>query len=80
MRIGTFGRDNQTAGDGIGLFCGCCPVSVEQLGRSWGVSRAAEIVEEVFTAVSGWRQEFKDCGVLDEDTARFGEIDGYLQS
>lgn len=53
---------------------------LEKLGRSWGISRPAEIVEEVFTAVSGWRQEFKGCGVLDKDTARFGEIDEYLKS
>jgi len=48
-------------------------------GRTWGVSRADRIVDEVFTAVSKWREEFSTFGVPDADISRFSEIDGYLQ-
>lgn len=54
--------------------------NLERLGRTWGVSGASGIVEEVFAAVAGWRAEFSACGVTDEDTDRFGEIDDHLCS
>ena len=50
-----------------------------KLGQTWGVSGAAQIVDQVFSAVAGWRQEFKACGVTSEDIERFNEIDGYLK-
>lgn len=53
---------------------------LERLGRTWGVSGASGIVEEVFAAVAGWRAEFSACGVTDEDTERFAEIDDHLCS
>jgi len=50
-----------------------------RLGQTWGISGAAEIVEQVFSAVSDWRQEFKASGVTSEDIKRFSEIDDYLK-
>ena len=50
-----------------------------RLGQAWGISGAAEIVEQVFAAVAGWRQEFKACGVKSEDIKRFSEIDDFLK-
>jgi hypothetical protein len=29
------------------------------LGRSWGISGAVEIVEQVYAAVAEWRDEYK---------------------
>ncbi len=52
--------------------------SLERLGRIWGIARALEIVEQVFKAVSGWREEYLACGVTQKDIERFSEIDGHL--
>ena len=52
--------------------------NLEKLGRSWGITGAVAIVEQVFTAVAGWREEFKACGVTQGDIGRFSEIDDYL--
>ncbi len=52
--------------------------TLERLGRSWGVPHAKAIVEEVFTALASWKEEFAAFGVAPNDIARFGEIDGYL--
>jgi len=53
--------------------------NLERLGREWGVSRANRIVEEVFEAVTGWKEEFSSFGVSSADISRFSEIDDYLQ-
>ncbi len=65
------------------LFFDCDPSypgrkTLERLGKSWGVTHAKSIVEEVFSAASGWREEFSAFGVPANDTGRFGEIDEYL--
>lgn len=52
---------------------------LERLGRSWGISGAVDIVEQVFSAVTEWRGEYKACGVTAEDIERFSEIDGHLK-
>lgn len=52
---------------------------LERLGRAWGVSRAAAIVEQVYTAVAGWRAEFSACDLSAVDIERFGEIDELLK-
>jgi serine/threonine-protein kinase HipA len=52
--------------------------NLEKLGRSWGISNAGAIVEEVFSAVAGWQEEFETCGVTAQDVGRFTEIDDYL--
>jgi serine/threonine-protein kinase HipA len=52
--------------------------NLEKLGRTWGVPAATEIVEQVFAAVAGWREEFLGCGVVDRDIDQFAEIDDYL--
>ena len=53
-------------------------VNLERLGRSWGVSGAAEITEQVFNAVSHWREAYLACGVAQKDIEQFKEIDDYL--
>ena len=53
--------------------------NLERLGRSWGISGAAAIVEEVFTAVADWRRVFADIGVTEKDAEQFAEIDDYLR-
>ena len=50
-----------------------------KLGQTWGISGASEIVEQVFSAVADWSQEFRACGVPAEDIKRFSEIDNYLK-
>jgi serine/threonine-protein kinase HipA len=52
--------------------------NLEKLGRSWKIPGAATIVDQVFSAVAHWREEFTACDVSQEDAARFGEIDDYL--
>lgn len=49
-----------------------------RMGRVWGVSGAKDIIEQVFCAVSHWREEYLACGVAQKDTERFKEIDDYL--
>jgi len=51
---------------------------LERLGKSWGISQAKAIVEEVFVAVANWKEEFAAFGVTLNDISRFGEIDEYL--
>ncbi len=53
--------------------------NLEKLGRSWGISGAATIVEEVFTAVADWRRAFTNIGVSEKDKEQFAEIDDYLR-
>jgi len=53
-------------------------VNLERLGRSWKISGADQIVDQVFTAVAGWREEFMRNNVTRKDIERFAEIDDYL--
>lgn len=53
---------------------------LERIGRSWGVSNASAIIEQVFDAVSGWRSTYSDKGVSESDTNKFKEIDKHLVS
>lgn len=53
--------------------------NLESLGRTWGISGASAIVEEVFTAVADWRRVFAVIGVSEKDTEQFAEIDDYLR-
>lgn len=52
--------------------------TLERLGKNWGVPHTKAIVEEVFSAVANWKEEFAAFGVAPRDMARFGEIDDYL--
>lgn len=52
--------------------------TLERLGRSWGVRRSDRVVQEVFTALSGWKEEFSRAAVPEEEIAGFGEIDARL--
>jgi len=51
---------------------------LEKLGRSWGVSKSVDIVEEVYVALQQWRNLFTGFGVSDADCQRFREIDQNL--
>ena len=51
-----------------------------KLGRSWGVSNAAAIIEQVFDAVSYWKNMFSEAGVPDTDIRKFREIDTHLST
>lgn len=51
---------------------------LERLGRTWGVSNAAAIVERVFDAVSFWRDLYLATGVPEADIKKFKEIDTHL--
>jgi serine/threonine-protein kinase HipA len=53
--------------------------TLERLGKSWGIPRAEIIVEEVFSAVTTWREGFARFGVPEENLDRFAEIDGLLK-
>jgi serine/threonine-protein kinase HipA len=53
--------------------------NLEKLGKSWGISGAVKVVDQVFSAVTDWRQEFKACSVDSRDIKRFSEIDDYLK-
>jgi len=48
------------------------------MGRSWGVSAAADIIEQVFNTVSHWREAYLACGVAKKDIEQFKEVDDYL--
>ncbi|MDD2500062.1 MAG: type II toxin-antitoxin system HipA family toxin [Geobacter sp.] len=52
---------------------------LEKLGRSWGVSKSVDIVEEVYAALQQWRNLFADFDVSDADCQRFREIDQNLR-
>lgn len=54
--------------------------ALEKLGRSWGISKPANIVEEVYVALQPWRDIFASFGVNDADCNRFREIDENLRS
>lgn len=51
---------------------------LEHLGRAWGIPNAASVVEQVFSAVKGWKAEYAAAGVTEEDINRFREIDSRL--
>lgn len=53
--------------------------NLERLGRVWKIPGADTIVDQVFSAVAHWREEFTANGVSPGDAARFNEIDDYLQ-
>lgn len=53
-------------------------VKLEKLGRLWGIPGASVIIDEVFSAIAGWQEEFATCGVPPRDIDRFTEIDDYL--
>jgi serine/threonine-protein kinase HipA len=50
------------------------------MGRHWGISKADAIVDQVFDAVRGWKEEFSKAGVIEADLRRFIEIDARLGS
>jgi serine/threonine-protein kinase HipA len=52
---------------------------LENLGRRWGIRNAVSAVAQVFDAMAGWRDEFANSGVEEEDAVRFKEIDSHLQ-
>jgi serine/threonine-protein kinase HipA len=52
--------------------------ALEKLGRSWGVSKSAEIVEQVYAAVQQWRPVYAAFGVGEGDCSRFSDSDTRL--
>lgn len=48
--------------------------ALEKLGRSWGISKPADVVEEVYTAVCPWQDCFVSFGVNDADCNRMSGI------
>lgn len=48
--------------------------ALEKLGRSWGVSKSADIIGEVYGALQQWQSEFATFGVRDEECSRFSDI------
>jgi serine/threonine-protein kinase HipA len=48
--------------------------ALEKLGRSWGVSKSADIIGEVYGALQQWQSEFAAFGVRDEECSRFSDI------
>ena len=54
-------------------------MTLEKLGRSWGIRRADRVVEEVYGALSVWKDVFSVAGVPDEEIAGFSEIDTRLE-
>lgn len=54
--------------------------ALEKLGRTWGVSKPADIVEEAYVALQPWRDVFAAFGVNDADCHRFREIDDNLRT
>lgn len=53
---------------------------LEKLGKSWGVSNAERIVDEVYAAVKLWKDEYAAFGVVEKDIDRFLTIDTNLVS
>ncbi len=49
-----------------------------KIGKSWGITKRCDIVDEVFCVVAKWRDVFLQMGVLESDCAKFSEIDSYL--
>ncbi|MBK5275830.1 MAG: type II toxin-antitoxin system HipA family toxin [Desulfuromonadales bacterium] len=52
---------------------------LEKLGRLWRIPRAALIVDEVYGAIAGWKEEFSSFGIVPEEIARFAEIGRHVQ-
>jgi serine/threonine-protein kinase HipA len=52
--------------------------SLAIIGRRWGIANSDIVVEQVFEAVAGWKEEFSSRGVSEADINRFREIDGNL--
>ena len=52
--------------------------SLEIIGRRWGIANSETVVEQVFKAVSGWKEEFSCRDVPEADIFRFREIEGNL--
>lgn len=48
---------------------------LERLGKSWGIPNAQRVVEEVYSAVTLWKEEFAAFGIHEEDINRFRSID-----
>jgi serine/threonine-protein kinase HipA len=48
---------------------------LERMGREWGIPKPQTIVEEVFEAVTNWKEEFATFGVPEEDIRRLKAID-----
>lgn len=53
--------------------------NLEFLGHRWGIRNADKVVSQVFDALDGWKEEFANAGVPEEDINRFKEIDLHLQ-
>ncbi|MFZ4856704.1 MAG: type II toxin-antitoxin system HipA family toxin [Desulfuromonadaceae bacterium] len=49
--------------------------SLEIIGRRWGIANPEAVVEQVFKAVTDWKEEFSCRGVSEADILRFREID-----
>jgi len=52
--------------------------ALEGLGKIWRIPQYHVIVDQVFDAVSHWREQFREFGILPTDTEHFSEIDRYL--
>jgi serine/threonine-protein kinase HipA len=52
---------------------------LEALGNRWGIRKPEMIVEQVFSAMTGWKEVFGSMGVHEKDIARFTEIDTHLE-
>jgi serine/threonine-protein kinase HipA len=52
---------------------------LEKLGLLWRIKNAGTIVEQVFDAVTDWKEEFVKSGVPENDISRFEQIDSYLR-
>jgi serine/threonine-protein kinase HipA len=69
----------QNAGQHV-LFFGdsqCSPSKEKlvRLGRDWGISKPETVVNEVFGAVAGWKEEFAAFGVPEKDIMRLRHLD-----
>lgn len=53
-------------------------LALEKLGKSWSIRNAQSIVAQVYAAVAGWKEEFAEAGVPEQDIMRFKEIDAHL--
>lgn len=52
--------------------------NLEHLGKGWGIRNAESVVAQVFSAVTGWKEEFAASGVPEKDINRFKEMDAHL--
>ena len=53
--------------------------ALEDLGKRWGLRHAKAVVEQVFEAVSDWKEAFARIGVSEGDIFQFREIDSRVQ-